>query len=559
MQIRKEFPYLLILAGLSFLLFGFALGNMGLMDPDEPFYALTAKEMLGRSDPSTPFMFNQPQFEKPIFFYWVLYYSFKFFGVHEGAARLGPCLAGVLTVLVTYIWGLVLFRRRTIAFMAAAGLALSGQFIVLSRIVLTDIFLCLFVTGALCSFSLGYRQERIRKIAWHALFVFCALGFLTKGPLGLLIPFFGITSYLFAAGETKLFSKIPWLTGLMLFSVIALPWYVLMTQRYGSDFLGHFILHENVRRFFVAEHKGMDKWFFYPMVMSIGLFPWTALIVSGLPYFLRSAWARRSAAQKNSLFLILSAGVPFVFFTLAKSKLMSYIFPIYPILLLLGASWGYRIHRSFGMGFKPKLVLTALVVAGWGAFPLSLCVGAYRYAQSQALGIETPVIVISSILLPLSAAALVLFFRRRWFKALSSIALGAALFSLLAFGWMMPAAQNTYSSKNWAQEYDRLTSSAPGSLFLASKMYVRGLTYYTGAGGIGVFSQQPKGGFYTPHPIRIITDVGELKNLDRNKFPIYFLVRRKDWKHLKQNLDSSYSISIIKDTLQKMILKLDHV
>ncbi len=559
MQIRKEFPYVLILAALSFLLFGFELGKMGLMDPDEPFYSLTAKEMLQRSDPSTPFIFNQPQFEKPILFYWVLYYSFKYLGVNEGAARLGPCVAGVLTVLLTYLWGLTLFRRRAIAFMAAAGLALSGQFIVLSRIVLTDIFLCLFVTGALCSFSLGYRFERHRRIFWNAMFVFCGLGVLTKGPLGILLPFFGMISYLLAAQEANLLKKIPWVSGLALFSMVALPWYILMTQRYGSDFLGHFMMHENVRRFFVAEHKGMDKWFFYPLVMSIGLFPWVGLLVSGLPYVLKQAWVKKTAAQKTFLFLILSAGVPFIFFTLARSKLMSYIFPIYPSLLLLTAAWSYRLIRAFGMGIRPKLSLTFIMIAGWGLFPLGLCVSAYSYSRSQVLGIEIPVIVISTLLIPASILALAFFWKAKLGPAFVSMAFGAACFALIAFGWMMPKAQNTYSSKNWVGVYDKLASAEPGSLFLASKMFVRGLTFYTGAQNIGVYSQQPKGGFYTPHAIRMVTDTSQFGQMETKEFPVYLLLRRKEWKNLKQNIASDFSVTVLEDTVQRMLVKLDHV
>jgi 4-amino-4-deoxy-L-arabinose transferase-like glycosyltransferase len=559
MQIRKEFPFILVLMALSFLLFGSSLGKMGLMDPDEPFYSLTAKEMLQRGDPSTPFMFDQPQFEKPILFYWVLYYSFKYLGVNEAAARIGPCIAGVLTVLLTYVWGLTLFRRRSVAFMAAAGLALSGQFIVLSRIVLTDIFLCLFVTGALCSFSLGYRYERHRRFFWNVLFIFCGLGVLTKGPLGIMLPFFGITTFLLVAGESSVLKKMPWVSGLALFSVIALPWYVLMTQRYGNDFLGHFMMHENVRRFFIAEHKGMDKWFFYPLVLSIGLFPWVGLLVSGLPYVLKQAWVKRTSAQKTFLFLCLSAMVPLVFFTLAKSKLMSYIFPIYPVFLLMTAAWSYRLIRLFRMGIGAKLSLRLIMSAGWGLFPMGLCAAAYSYSQSQAMGLGMPIIVISALLIPSSLIALALLWKGKLLPALMSMAFGTICFVLIAFGWMMPLAQTTYSSKGWAGEYDKLISAEPNALFLASKMFVRGLTFYTGAENIGVFSQQPRGGFYTLHPIRMVTDVKEFWSMDPDDLPVYFMIRRKEWKHLNQNLDPSYKLSILKDTVQRMLVKLDHV
>ena len=111
-SLRKDAYSLIALVLLAGVIFGFRLGSFGLLDPDEPFYTLTAKEMLERRDPSTPVIFGQPQFEKPIFFYWVLYGFFKLFGVNEFASRLGPCLAGILTVIATYLWSKILFKRR---------------------------------------------------------------------------------------------------------------------------------------------------------------------------------------------------------------------------------------------------------------------------------------------------------------------------------------------------------------------------------------------------------------------------------------------------------------
>ena len=251
-SLRQDIRNLAILLLLTSIIFGFRLGSFGLLDPDEPFYSLTAKEMLARHDPSTPTIFGSPQFEKPIFFYWVLYASFKLFGVSEFAARLGPCLAGILTVFITYLWGRALFKKPSVAFIASLILATGVEFIIVSRIVLTDMYLCLFVTAALFCFSFGYSCLKHRKTAWLFIFVFCSLGFLTKGPLGVLLPFFGIGSYLIVNQERHLLKEIPWGWGITAFVLIGMPWYALMTRHYGAGFLNHFFIHENVRRFFVA-------------------------------------------------------------------------------------------------------------------------------------------------------------------------------------------------------------------------------------------------------------------------------------------------------------------
>ena len=58
---------LLLLFALCVLVFWVNLGRIGLIDPDEPFYAVTAQEMLQSGDLVTPRIFGEAQFEKPVF------------------------------------------------------------------------------------------------------------------------------------------------------------------------------------------------------------------------------------------------------------------------------------------------------------------------------------------------------------------------------------------------------------------------------------------------------------------------------------------------------------
>ncbi len=548
---RKDLACVLALLLLSGLLFGIQLGKTGLLDPDEPFYSLTAKEMLERHDPWTPTLFGQPQFEKPIFFYWVLYASFRLFGISEFSARLGPCLAGMLTVVLVYLWGRLLFRRREPAFISAAILASAGQFIVLSRIVLTDVFLCLFVTAALWAFSWGERSEKARPLAWHLLFVFCALGFLTKGPLGLLIPFSGITAYALSSGKARLLARLPWVSGLALFALIGFPWYVLMVQLHGAEFVRHFFIHENVRRFFVAEHRGMDRWHFYPLVVLLGFFPWGAFVLAGIA----DAFSKR----KRVLLPALAFLVPFIFFTFAKSKLMSYIFPMYPALALLCGHWAWKLHRALKMGYEPSRPFLVLSFLSWGAVPSALAFSTYQFAEKADLPILAPVGVIAAVIIPLSWLALYLFTRKNTAGAFVSILLMSLCFSAISFGWMMPKAGRAFSSQLWANDFKRLDEEHPHALWMAGKHFIRGMTFYTGAKDMGVFSSKPDGGFYTAHPVRIISDTGDFLKMDRSEFPVYFLIRGKELGHLLDGLSPELTVSVEKAASQRILVRLDHV
>src|SRR5882672_192322 len=102
---RRDVALLLLVCALAF---GLRLGRLGLIDPDEPFYAQTAVEMLARHDLVTPRNFDHPQFEKPALFYWLACAAFTVLGRTEAAARLRGAAAATMLVLLT--WS---FARRT--------------------------------------------------------------------------------------------------------------------------------------------------------------------------------------------------------------------------------------------------------------------------------------------------------------------------------------------------------------------------------------------------------------------------------------------------------------
>src|SRR3989338_9206224 len=97
--LERPILFILILSVLCGYLFFFQLGGMALTDPDETFYAQTAKEMLQANDWLTPRLYGEPQFEKPILFYWLIELSFKAFGVNEFAARLPSAVFALLGVI----------------------------------------------------------------------------------------------------------------------------------------------------------------------------------------------------------------------------------------------------------------------------------------------------------------------------------------------------------------------------------------------------------------------------------------------------------------------------
>ncbi len=115
---NKHLKNILILIFLAYLFFIFGNSLISLTNPDEVFYTLTAKEMVNHNTWMTPYLFEQPQFEKPILTYWLIRIGFLIFGFTNFAARFFPALFGLLGILALYALSLVLFKSEKKAFIS---------------------------------------------------------------------------------------------------------------------------------------------------------------------------------------------------------------------------------------------------------------------------------------------------------------------------------------------------------------------------------------------------------------------------------------------------------
>ena len=342
--LRENMPRLTDTAALLLLLmfagtlFFFRLGAPGFFDADEPAYAQAAREMVEGGDWVTPHFNDRPRFDKPPLFYYLIMLSDRLLGETEFAARCWSALAGV--AVTALLW---LTARRWVGPRAGptTGVAFSASLLtaLLARAAVTDMLLCLFVTAAILAglAALQAPAPRARRFA-TAGWVAMALAVLVKGPVGLLIPALALGGSLLLLGEIRhgLARLVPW-EGPALFLAIAAPWYALVLAANGWAFVEGFLIKHNLSRFsgVISSHGG-PVWFYVP-VLLVGFFPWCGSLPSALWRAARVARRRRAVSPAERLTvtcLCWFLGV-FVFFSLAGTKLPSYLFPAFPALALL--------------------------------------------------------------------------------------------------------------------------------------------------------------------------------------------------------------------------------
>jgi 4-amino-4-deoxy-L-arabinose transferase-like glycosyltransferase len=150
---KKLSSWNVVYAVLLFFVFFFA-GNgiLGLTHPDEVFYTQTAQEMIQHKTWIVPYLFDGPNFEKPIFSYWLFILGFKMFGVSSFSARFFPAVFAVLGVLGVYFLGKTAFRDEKKGLYAALVLMSSLLYVGLARTVFTDMFFTVLIELSLVFF-----------------------------------------------------------------------------------------------------------------------------------------------------------------------------------------------------------------------------------------------------------------------------------------------------------------------------------------------------------------------------------------------------------------------
>lgn len=318
----RKHPYLTLL---MFSLFLYLIGNelLPVTDTAESNYAVTAKEMVLSGDWISPQIYGHYWYDKPIFYYWELALSYTLFGFNEMASRLPSALLGSASVLFTYWFARRVYSEK-IGWLSAIILGTSVECWLLSKAIITDTTLFLFMSMAIAFFYMGYTENRKY---YYLCYTAAAFAVLTKGPIGLLLP--GLAALLFLAYNKDLaeMKRVHLFSGLLLFTAIAGAWYGLMCCLHGSDFLLNFLGVHNFLRATVSEHPTKNKWYFYLIIYFIGFAPWSFII----PYSLFKKWKRKELDLRNSSnatqLLFIYFAVVNIFFELIATKYTTYTFP----------------------------------------------------------------------------------------------------------------------------------------------------------------------------------------------------------------------------------------
>lgn len=438
------------------------LGGPRLWDRDEPRNAGCAREMLQRGDWIVPVFNGELRGHKPVLLYWCIMAAYEVLGVSELAARLPSALCAIGSTICTSLIGRRLYGPGASVW---AGIVLSSSllFVMVGRAATPDSLLIFCMTLAMTIYVRGtnifvadgvrhgwFPQNRTTVMAMYAAMSLAALA---KGPVGVLLPCAIIGLFLltvrlpaavprssragtlahalvrpFAPGH---FLATLWLmrpiTLLLVVTLVAVPWYWAVGSATGGEFLRVFLLEHNFGRATTVMEGHRGNVLFYPATILVGFFPWSVFAVP-LILDLAGRMRRRENRHPGHVLAVCWIGVTVVMFSLARTKLPSYIAPCFPALALLTGHYidcwcrrqpapGRWLEVSFGC-----YALVGVIVAG--AVPFA----ARRYLPGEEwLGLIGCVPLLAGVL------CLKWIARQRLRRAATLFAGSAVAFTMLIF------------------------------------------------------------------------------------------------------------------------------
>lgn len=370
------------LAFMGWLAFFWNLGSFNLLDETEPLFAEAARQMLVREDWITPYFNEQTRFDKPPLIYWLVAIAYRLFGVNEWAARFPSAFSAFLLICFGF-YTLYFYTKSTqkhclnpqrhpvlfhpLPWLGAVLMAFNPEMIAWARIGVSDLLLTACLSSALLTFFLGYATReaptltiRIFSIQisnqtfkisdfWYlAFYILVALAVLTKGPVGLILPLLIIGSFLsyLKKGKVVLKEMRPGRGGLI-FLGMTLPWYILVTLANGQDYINSFFGYHNFERFTQVVNDHSAPWYFYFIVVLVGFAPFSIYLpfaIASSQFWKRRYWQRQTRIEHLKLFAIFWFACIFLFFTIAVTKLPSYVLPLMPAAaFLVSLTWSEQV------------------------------------------------------------------------------------------------------------------------------------------------------------------------------------------------------------------------
>src|SRR5262245_1792802 len=512
-RVRRSVLTLLFLSLLTFFL---GLGRQAITDSDEAFYAEAAREMVEGNDWLTPHFNYEERWQKPILYYWFTAAAFAGTETTELMARSGSALSGIGLVLLTWSAARRLLADQAGAWLAGAIVATCYGYFAMARAALPDLPLALFLTATIWAALRATDPAERLQTSWAAIAGLAGgLGFLTKGPLAVIIPAIVLIPIWWRERRRVVIRPADAAIAFVLFAISGLPWYVVMWAVHGTPYLQSFFVADNLERFATTRYNDVRAVWYYVPILVGGLLPWTIFALVMPWRIVRDLIQRRRRLTDVEWRLLIWTIAPLVLFTASIGKQPRYILPVLPpIAMMVGAGIANRIAAAS----RDRAARLELTIATLGTAAMFGATAALFYRARILFVSAYPLLTSTGVGLVIAAAVVLAITTVRrswqWLPAVMSIC-AALLWLTLQFGAFAGKRPEAVEQIAGLIHANRFGGESIGEY----ETFVRNLPFYTG------LKQVP-----------VIDDASALAFLKSSE-RVFLVLNRRDYERLKTLVD----------------------
>ncbi|MCP4606080.1 MAG: phospholipid carrier-dependent glycosyltransferase [Proteobacteria bacterium] len=362
------------------------------------------------------------------------------------------------------------------------------------------------------------RERRISRLCFHGMYLCLALSVLAKGLAGFIMPLLGLFGFWlviapwadlkrplnFVIWHYEKACRLDLLRGILMFLIIAAPWYIAMILRHSSAFINRFIVHDHIKRISVGVHGETGTFEYFAQQFGYAAFPWVAL----LPFALL-AWpgllltgdklTNQTAADRSErvirLFATSWALLSFALLSMMVTKFHHYVLPLIPpaaiiIGFFLDDIWRKRVSKIGPVVLVGAVILIVVArdliaepnkakgVLGGYAQLVGLFIYKYSrpYPEGDAFDFSRPILIFAIIFVVLIVGWL--WTKRRRAMIVMTIMATLAFSHWTVQHYMVQLAPH-WTQKHLIEEYYEKRES-PLERLVAFQMNWKGENFYTG-------------------------------------------------------------------------------
>lgn len=283
LQKNKGLIIFATLVVLSFLLFFFQLNSFNFLNNIEMNYVSVASEMIKSHNIFAPTLNGHLFFEKPPLYTYMTALCLKFCHSTNAIKYIVCAFATFISLFIYFICAK--FISRKYGFLTALIFMTSSGFLIFSKIAFFEIIFSIFITlSILVGICTIFVKEKNQKFLWWIMYIISAISTMTGGITGLSLPLISLFFINLFTGNIKNFFKPLHIgIGLLLFSLITIPWHVIMLKIHKFQFFREYFLNSHCGTIFHLQNVSSAQSFdYYIWILLFAFLPWIVFLIPNM-------------------------------------------------------------------------------------------------------------------------------------------------------------------------------------------------------------------------------------------------------------------------------------